>query len=168
MGESHGEQERRIVNLLCSQVFEPRHGSLLRHEFAYVLGQMQTPLACETLHKLLKKEDDCVMVRHEAAEALGAIASTTSIDLLESTFKKYAGSLDELADTCRLALHRIRHPEDQVGCACMLAPFSSIDPIQPDPNHKDFTISELGDILCNPSIDPVSYTHLTLPTKRIV
>lgn len=153
--QKNNEESPEIVALLCQQVFEPRHGSLLRHEFAYVLGQLQTPLACQTLHSLLEAEHDCVMVRHEAAEALGAIASSESTQVLESTYQKYTGSLDELADTCRLALHRIQNPNAQVGCACMLAPYSSVDPVEADPQHADLTATELGDLLCDESLDLV-------------
>jgi deoxyhypusine monooxygenase len=154
--QKNNEDAPEIVELLCQQVFELDHGSLLRHEFAYVLGQMQTPLACQTLHKLLvEATEDCVMVRHEAAEALGAIASSDSTQVLESTYQKYTGSLNELADTCRLALHRIQHPDAQVGCACMLAPYSSVDPVAADPQHADLNAEELGDLLCDESLDLV-------------
>lgn len=151
----NNEDANEIVELLCQQVFEEDHGSLLRHEFAYVLGQMQTAMACQALHKLLEASNDCVMVRHEAAEALGAIASTESTAVLESTYKKYTGSLDELADTCRLALHRIQNPDAQVGCACMLAPYSSVDPVEADPQHADLSTEALGDLLLNKNLDLV-------------
>jgi deoxyhypusine monooxygenase len=151
--EKNNEDANEIVELLCTQVFETRHGSLLRHEFAYVLGQMQTPLACETLHQLLEASEDCVMVRHEAAEALGAIASQESTEVLQSTYDRYTGKLDELADTCRLALLRIQNPRAQVGCACMLGPYSSVDPVAADPQHADFSTEKIGDILCDESLD---------------
>jgi deoxyhypusine monooxygenase len=149
-----------IVNLLCDQVFVKDHGSLLRHEFAYVLGQMQTTYACRTLEELLLNDDDCVMVRHEAAEALGAIGSPSSKHALEVTRDKYRGVLDELSDTCLLALNRIDYVSmsggegtdagpsfNNVGCACMLPAFSSVDPVAPDPNHVALSTEELGDIL---------------------
>ena len=47
--------------------------ALLRHELAYVLGQMQMDEALPTLKKILSDLNEHVMVRHEAAEALGAI-----------------------------------------------------------------------------------------------
>jgi len=141
----------RIVDVLCEQVFVKEHGSLLRHEFAYVLGQMQTPQACRTLEELLAKDDDCVMVRHEAAEALGAIASPSSRQVLEEVRDKYKGTLDELSDTCLLALNRLTESPNGgsvvVGCACMLAPFNSIDPVPADPAHASLATVELGDIL---------------------
>lgn len=150
-----------IVKVLCEQVFVEEHGSLLRHEFAYVLGQMKTDQACTTLENLLVKEDDCVMVRHEAAEALGAIASLKSKPVLEMTRSKCEEVLIELSDTCLLALNRLEHIEKEangegdknsplvVGCACMLAPYSSIDPVEVDPAHVSLSTAELGDILLN-------------------
>lgn len=147
-----------IVDVLCEQVFIDEHGGLLRHEFAYVLGQMQTERACPTLHALLQREGDDVMVRHEAAEALGAIASPSSRQVLEDTRDKYKGTLDELSDTCLLALNRVLPEAERVGdengdvapvvgCACMMAPYSSIDPASADPKHVALSNKELGDIL---------------------
>jgi len=151
------------VKVLCEQVFVEEHGSLLRHEFAYVLGQMKTDQACKTLENLLVKEDDCVMVRHEAAEALGAIGSQKSKPVLEMTRSKYEYSLVELSDTCLLALNRLDYLEKEangevdkntppvVGCACMLAPYNSTDPVEADPAHVSLSTSELGDILLGKS-----------------
>ena len=47
--------------------------ALLRHEVAYVLGQMQHPDAVDFLATSLKRQGEHRMVRHESAEALGAI-----------------------------------------------------------------------------------------------
>jgi len=146
-----------IITVLCEQVFVKEHGSLLRHEFAYVLGQMKTERVCTTLENLLVKEDDCLMVRHEAAEALGAIASLKSKSVLETTRIKNEGILDELSDTCLLALNRLEHVTSDendtksvaVGCACMLAPYNSIDPVEVDPAHSSLSTVQLGDILLN-------------------
>jgi len=149
-----------IITVLCEQVFVKEHGSLLRHEFAYVLGQMKTERVCTTLENLLVREDDCLMVRHEAAEALGAIASLKSKSVLETTRIKNDGILDELSDTCLLALNRLEHVTSDendnnntksvvVGCACMLAPYNSIDPVEVDPAHSSLSTVQLGDILLN-------------------
>jgi deoxyhypusine monooxygenase len=165
-GLSRTQKMEDIVTVLCEQVFVKEHGSLLRHEFAYVLGQMKTDRACTTLENLLLKEDDCVMVRHEAAEALGAIASLKSKSVLEITRIKNEGTLDELSDTCLLALNRLNHVTSEndddddddnndkknslvVGCACMLAPYNSIDPVEVDPAHISLSTTKLGDILLN-------------------
>uniref|UniRef100_A0A0E0FEJ3 Deoxyhypusine hydroxylase n=1 Tax=Oryza meridionalis TaxID=40149 RepID=A0A0E0FEJ3_9ORYZ len=61
--------------------------ALLRHEVAYVLGQLQNKAAAEALSTVLKNVDEHPMVRHEAAEALGSIADQESIALLEEFAK---------------------------------------------------------------------------------
>jgi deoxyhypusine monooxygenase len=56
--------------------------ALLRHEIGYVLGQMAHEAAAPALTKVLQNLDEHPMVRHEAAEALGAIATPEAMDLL--------------------------------------------------------------------------------------
>ncbi|KAF3436181.1 hypothetical protein FNV43_RR23273 [Rhamnella rubrinervis] len=57
--------------------------ALLKHEVAYVLGQLQNKIASAALSNILKNDNEHPMVRHEAAEALGSIADDKSISLLE-------------------------------------------------------------------------------------
>uniref|UniRef100_A0A0K0DZ65 Deoxyhypusine hydroxylase n=2 Tax=Strongyloides stercoralis TaxID=6248 RepID=A0A0K0DZ65_STRER len=57
-------------------------GALLKHEIAYVLGQIQSPLAVEELTRKLKNENELPMVRHEAAEALGSIGTKKCEEIL--------------------------------------------------------------------------------------
>ncbi|KAJ4896126.1 Deoxyhypusine hydroxylase [Raphanus sativus] len=59
------------------------NSALLRHEVAYVLGQLQNKAALATLSKILRDVNEHPMVRHEAAEALGSIADEQSIALLQ-------------------------------------------------------------------------------------
>lgn len=47
--------------------------ALFRHEVAYVMGQMAHPAAVDSLKKVVSDSEEHSMVRHEAAEALGAI-----------------------------------------------------------------------------------------------
>lgn len=47
--------------------------ALFRHEVAYVMGQMQNPASVASLRKVLEDPGEHRMVRHEAAEALGAV-----------------------------------------------------------------------------------------------
>ncbi|KAL2934691.1 Deoxyhypusine hydroxylase [Bienertia sinuspersici] len=61
--------------------------ALLRHEVAYVLGQMQNKAASAALIRTLKDVAEHPMVRHEAAEALGSIADERSVSLLEEFAK---------------------------------------------------------------------------------
>lgn len=50
------------------------HSALLKHEVAFVLGQLQNAKAIPALTQALADAGETPMVRHEAAEALGAIA----------------------------------------------------------------------------------------------
>eukprot|EP00002_Diphylleia_rotans_P001903 TRINITY_DN1111_c0_g1_i2.p2 TRINITY_DN1111_c0_g1~~TRINITY_DN1111_c0_g1_i2.p2 ORF type:complete len:127 (-),score=29.28 TRINITY_DN1111_c0_g1_i2:429-809(-) len=75
--------------------------SLLRHEIAYVLGQMQNPHAVEALVSVLRRQNEIGMVRHEAAEALGAI-STPECDI---ELRKYLQDpQDVVRESCVVAL----------------------------------------------------------------
>ncbi|KAI3413655.1 Dohh-1p [Globodera pallida] len=49
--------------------------ALFRHEIAYVLGQIQSPVAIPALSARLQMDEENGMVRHECAEALGSIAT---------------------------------------------------------------------------------------------
>ena len=75
--------------------------ALLRHELAYVLGQMQMDEALPTLIKILADDKEHVMVRHEAAEALGAIGNREAVPVLE----KYLNDEHiEVSESCEVAL----------------------------------------------------------------
>ena len=75
--------------------------ALLRHEIAYVLGQMQNVVALPTLIERLADEQEHVMVRHEAAEAMGAIGDRSVLP----TLKKFSHDpKPEVAESCIVAL----------------------------------------------------------------
>ncbi|EFJ53045.1 deoxyhypusine hydroxylase [Volvox carteri f. nagariensis] len=75
--------------------------ALLKHEVAYVMGQMQDPKAVEFLTFVLKDGSEHAMVRHEAAEALGAIADSVTIGLL----REFATDPEPIvAHSCEVAL----------------------------------------------------------------
>tara|TARA_B100001167_G_scaffold136896_1_gene86606 strand:+ start:922 stop:1407 length:486 start_codon:yes stop_codon:yes gene_type:complete len=59
------------------------NSALLKHEIAYVMGQMQNPVAVPYLTDRLSDMDEDPMVRHEAAEALGAIGDLSAVKTLE-------------------------------------------------------------------------------------
>ena len=75
--------------------------ALLRHELAYVLGQMQDKLATPTLIRVLSDESEHVMVRHEAAEALGAIGDRSARPILQQFL---TDPLPEVSESCEVAL----------------------------------------------------------------
>lgn len=87
------------VDILCS-AFSSK-SALLRHELAYVLGQMQNPRALPTLWERLEDEEEHVMVRHEAAEAMGAIGDGRSRPVLERFLTHPAA---EISESCEVAL----------------------------------------------------------------
>jgi deoxyhypusine monooxygenase len=78
--------------------------ALLRHEVAYCLGQMGDPYAFPILANILKNTSEHPMVRHEAAEAIGAIGHQEAIKLLKEFS---ADMIREVAETCQLAVKRI-------------------------------------------------------------
>tara|TARA_B100000131_G_scaffold75439_1_gene71901 strand:+ start:2524 stop:3003 length:480 start_codon:yes stop_codon:yes gene_type:complete len=75
--------------------------ALLKHEIAYVLGQMQDDNAVPHLIDRLEDTEEDVMVRHEAAEALGAIGNRVAMGTLE----KFQND-DEvvIAESCEVAI----------------------------------------------------------------
>ncbi|MGB0652926.1 MAG: HEAT repeat domain-containing protein [Thermoplasmatota archaeon] len=90
------------VEALAAAFADP--SALLRHELAYVLGQMQDPHAVPFLTEVLATEDEHVMVRHEAAEALGAIGLPESKAVLERFLHD---PNPEVAESCEVALDLI-------------------------------------------------------------
>lgn len=78
--------------------------ALLRHEVAYVMGQMQDPHAVPFLTRTLEKPNEHVMVRHECAEALGAIGLESSIPVLR---RFQSDPNPEVSESCDVALDLI-------------------------------------------------------------
>jgi len=117
---------------------------------------------CDILEAILLTDDDCSMVRHEAAEALAAIGAEKSRTVIEQAMEKTESNLPEVYETCLLAKnlmdwkarggHDNTDEEAPVACACMTNPYSSRDPAPPHPAHATKTAEELGDILCNPEL----------------
>lgn len=75
--------------------------ALFRHEIGYVFGQLQHPAAVDALTVSLKKGDEHAMVRHEAAEALGSIATDEVLPILRS----FAADEEKVvSQSCEVAL----------------------------------------------------------------
>jgi deoxyhypusine monooxygenase len=74
---------------------------LFRHEVAYVLGQMQKKASIPALEAVLRNTTEHEMVRHEAAESLGAIGSEECERIL-SEFE--CDSRDVVRESCYVAL----------------------------------------------------------------
>lgn len=124
---------------------------LLKHEVAYVLGQTKNFHAAPLLRDVLKDSNQQCMVRHEAAEALGALGDEESLSLLEEYWKN--DPLVEIRETCELAIERIKWQKEQEAEAAAkrekLAEslYSSIDPAPPLPVDKNYKVPELQKIL---------------------
>ncbi len=80
--------------------------ALLKHEIAYVMGQMQDSAAVPHLIDRLADENEDVMVRHEAAEALGAIGERTALATLE---KFVDDDAVVVAESCEVALDLLEY-----------------------------------------------------------
>nr|NVI76081.1 nero [Cucujiformia] len=109
----------------------------------YCFGQMQDLGAIDILISVLEDPSQEPMVRHEAAEALGAIGSEKALSSLEK-FK--VDSTIEVAETCELALDRIKCLQNsEEECDKLLrSPYNSVDPAPP---HVSNDINELRGIL---------------------
>lgn len=57
--------------------------ALFKHEVAFVFGQLLSPHAVPALLKVLQDTSESDMVRHEAAEALGGIATPEVLEYLK-------------------------------------------------------------------------------------
>ncbi len=95
---------KEAVEALCSGFSSA--SALLRHELAYVLGQMQDSRALPALNRRLEDLDEHVMVRHEAAEAMGAIGNRNSREILNRFLDDPS---IEVAESCEVALDLLNH-----------------------------------------------------------
>lgn len=95
---------KEAVKALCSGFSSA--SALLRHELAYVLGQMQDARALPALNRRLEDLGEHVMVRHEAAEAMGAIGNRNSREILNRFLND---PLIEVAESCEVALDLLNH-----------------------------------------------------------
>ncbi|WOO81218.1 Deoxyhypusine hydroxylase [Vanrija pseudolonga] len=102
--------------------------ALLKHELAYVLGQLKSLTAVPILEEVLINDNGahCAMVRHEAAEALGAISDINSLPTLERYLDDPAR---EVRETCEIAVDKIKFDHSDEGKARQPNPnFPTIDP----------------------------------------
>ncbi|CDF88684.1 probable Deoxyhypusine hydroxylase [Zygosaccharomyces bailii] len=120
---------------------------LLKHEVAYVLGQTKNFECVPYLRECVLDLNQQCMVRHEAAEALGALGDKNSLDVLEQV-RKEDPSL-AVRETCELAIDRIKWQHSKTGSKEALQPslYSSIDPAPPLSLEKEYQVEELQHLL---------------------
>ncbi|BBH10209.1 ARM repeat superfamily protein [Prunus dulcis] len=118
--------------------------NLLAHEAAFALGQMQDADAIPALVAVLN--DLCLhpIVRHEAAEALGAIGLESNVPLLENSLA--LDPAQEVKETCALALNRIEQLKDSGNQSLdEKSPFMSVDPAAPATSSS--SVNQLREVL---------------------
>lgn len=77
-----------------------------RHEIAYVFGQLSSPHSVPSLVEVLRRDHEEEMVRHEAAEALGGIATDDCLPVLQE-FATKAGVPRVVKESCEVALDMV-------------------------------------------------------------
>jgi deoxyhypusine monooxygenase len=91
---------KEAVLALCDG-FNDEKSALFRHEIAYVLGQVSHPASADALKEIVGKNFENKMVRHEAAEALGAIANMECVEFL----RQYVDDKERVVrESCDIAL----------------------------------------------------------------
>ncbi|CCH60864.1 hypothetical protein TBLA_0D03650 [Henningerozyma blattae CBS 6284] len=120
---------------------------LLKHEVAYVLGQTKNMSACPKLREVTLDQSQQPMVRHEAAEALGALGDQESVTML----RKAACEDPHIAvrETCQLAADRIvwAHSDAATREKLQTSLYSSTDPAPPLSLEKKYDVESLKSLL---------------------
>ncbi|GFR42487.1 hypothetical protein Agub_g3282 [Astrephomene gubernaculifera] len=99
--------------------------ALFRHDVAFCLGQRQDTRAISVLTNILHNTEEHPMVRHEAGEALGAIATDECLPPLRDHEED---QVLEVAETCQLALQRIEYLRAHPEASNEESPYYSVDP----------------------------------------
>ena len=104
------DRMERVIDIISKGFGDD--SALLKHEMAYVLGQLKDTRALPCLTKILSDEDEHAMVRHEAAEAMGAISSPEALPVLNEYLHDPDASVRE---TCHLAINKIELDNSETG-----------------------------------------------------
>lgn len=134
------DASQEAVDILADALQNKDDSALMRHEIAYILGQIQNPSVCPLLASILQDESDDVLVRHESAEALGAIGAADSMSVLEQYLDHPA---PEVSETCKIAVDLIKWK--QLGEATGRSQYLSVDPAPAF--HEAQSVDQLTDIL---------------------
>ncbi|KAI5171885.1 deoxyhypusine monooxygenase [Nematocida sp. LUAm3] len=80
---------------------------LLKHELAYVLGQMQNTEALPILRRILEDGEEDEIVRHEAAEAIATYGRKEYESLLRKYADKEVSKSTAVSETCEIGANLI-------------------------------------------------------------
>lgn len=144
--DSENEEEVKKAIDFIAAAFED-DSELLKHEVAYVLGQTKNLYASKHLRDCLISKEQQIMVRHEAAEALGALGDSDSLDLLKEYYQNDPSL--EIRQTCELAIDRINWETSEKSKSENLEKslYTSIDPAPPLPTDTESKVEKLQKIL---------------------
>ena len=128
--QDDGEQSYAALEAIAAAFTTP--SALLKHELAYCLGQTRNPKAVPFLRDVLGDYKEDPMVRHESAEALGALGDEGSLE----TMRRMKDDINEptvVRETCEIAIDRIQWALSESSKSENLKPsdFASIDPAPP-------------------------------------
>lgn len=102
--------------------------ALFRHEIGYVLGQLQHEAAVPQLVEALARRAESPMVRHECAEALGAIARPACLAALRA----HAADPERVVrESCEVALDMYEY---EAGPAFQYA--DGLERLRPSPSQS--------------------------------
>mmetsp|Transcript_3149 Transcript_3149/g.6357 ORF Transcript_3149/g.6357 Transcript_3149/m.6357 type:complete len:362 (+) Transcript_3149:211-1296(+) len=145
-----------IVSALGRELSRRDHGELMCHEIAYVMGQLRDEGCLTYLIQALGDRGNSTIVRHECAEAIGAIGKIEGLMGMEA-IQGLRGEEEEVEvrETVEIAIQfikwRIKGEETEenmpMACACMTTQYDSTDPAPPHPQHRGMSHSELGDVV---------------------
>ena len=144
------------IAALSEALLDRRNSVLVRHELAYVLGQIRNDVACDVLESVLADAEEDAIVRHECAEALSAIGASRSLPLLERLCDDPSV---EVGETCQIARDYMRWLQRAdkldgtaapISCAC-LTEYDSHDPAPADPVWDDVATAKVRSALLDQS-----------------
>ncbi|ETN45235.1 deoxyhypusine hydroxylase [Cyphellophora europaea CBS 101466] len=149
--QESGPDASAAISAIAAAFASP--SALLKHELAYCLGQTKNLEAVPFLRAVLENRAEDPMCRHEAAEALGALADKSSLELLQR-LKDDEKEPVVVRETCDIAVDRIRWADSDAQSKEQLkaSDFTSIDPAPPMPSSKETpSISDLQSTLLDTS-----------------
>ncbi|CCD24464.1 deoxyhypusine monooxygenase NDAI_0D01500 [Naumovozyma dairenensis CBS 421] len=120
---------------------------LLKHEVAYVLGQTKNMDSTDILRKVMLDADQQPMVRHEAAEALGALGAQVALEDLQKCLKE--DPHPAVQQTAELAIARINweHSPAHESERLQESLYCSTDPAPPLSLETQMSIPDLQTLL---------------------
>lgn len=144
------EGNTEAIDIIAAGFEDP--SELLKHEMAYVLGQTKQEYAIKPLVDVLEDPKQQPMVRHEAAEALGAIGNKRALDILKKFEKE--DPLVVVRQTCELAIGRIEWENSEAARTEKIekSQFSSIDPAPPLALEQEENVDKLKNMLNDQSL----------------